>query len=66
MTDTDVQDARGESWWGGFVPSAPVADLSGHWARRWKGLGLLDSLRLGEGTLPGAEGPVVIVLVRER
>lgn len=48
VTDADVQQTREQGWWGGFVPSAPAADLSGHWAGMWKGLGLSDSLRQGE------------------
>jgi hypothetical protein len=50
--------AFGQEW-------ASGRDHSTHFASG-QHMSLLDPLRRGEGTLPGAEGPVVMVLVRQR
>jgi hypothetical protein len=68
VTPELMQLAKGEGWWGRFVPSdVKPADVAGSWEGSWSGYGLRESLRGGVAqatfTLNGATGEGRLVLM---
>jgi hypothetical protein len=67
VTPELMQVAKGEGWWGRFVPAdVKLADVAGSWEGSWSGYGIMKSLRGGVAqatfTLNGALGEGRLVL----